>query len=171
MIAFRSCFNSISPPFVASCTARVGSHAQQRFCQAVWMYCRPTLSQPEIPNPKLQYQGGSKRQYLNRRPISGQPCVDRKFQIRSSNNHCLVMSATADPSCSELSEALQRNAKHEARLSNISDLCSFAACENKPRSFARAQDDKRAGVFGRRSFGFKTSRFDYNRRTLINHFE
>ena len=134
MIAFRSCFNSISPPFVASCTARVGSHAQQRFCQAVWMYCRPTLSQPEIPNPKLQYQGGSKRQYLNRRPISGQPCVDRKFQIRSSNNHCLVMSATADPSCSELSEALQRNAKHEARLSNISDLCSFAACENKSRS-------------------------------------
>jgi len=44
------------------------------------------------------------------------------------------MSATADPSCSELSEALQRNAKHEARLSNISDLCSFAACENKSRS-------------------------------------
>jgi len=81
------------------------------------------------------------------------------------------MSATADPSCSELSEALQRNAKHEARLSNISDLCSFAACENKPRSFARAQDDKRAGVFGRQSFGFKTSRFDYNRRTLIDHFE
>ena len=81
------------------------------------------------------------------------------------------MSATADPSCSELSEALQRNAKHEARLSNISDLCSFAACENKSRSFARAQDDKRAGVFGRQSFGFKTSRFDYNRRTLIDHFE
>ena len=81
------------------------------------------------------------------------------------------MSATADPSCSELSEALQRNAKHEARLSNISHLCSFAACENKSRSFARAQDDKRAGVFGRQSFGFKTSSFDYNRRTLIDHFE
>ena len=105
-------------------------------------------------------QGSSKRQYLNRRPISGQPSVDRKFQIRSSNNHCLVMSATVNPSCSELSEALQRNAKprkrgdfrhpkdglyaakHEARLSNISDLCSFAAFENKSRSFARAQDDK-----------------------------
>src|SRR5215831_17473174 len=38
-------------------------------------------------------------------------------------------------------------------------------------SFARAQDDKRAGVFGRWSVGFKTSRFNYNRRTLINHFE
>jgi hypothetical protein len=32
---------------------------------------------------------------------------------------CGVMSATADSSCGELSEALQRNAKHEARLSNI----------------------------------------------------
>jgi hypothetical protein len=32
------------------------------------------------------------------------------------------MSATADSSCGELSEALQRNAKHEARLSSISDL-------------------------------------------------
>jgi hypothetical protein len=30
------------------------------------------------------------------------------------------MSATADSSCGELSEALQRNAKHKARLSNIS---------------------------------------------------
>jgi hypothetical protein len=30
------------------------------------------------------------------------------------------MSATADSSGGELSEALQRNAKHEARLSNIS---------------------------------------------------
>jgi hypothetical protein len=35
------------------------------------------------------------------------------------------MSATADSSCGELSEALQRNAKHEARLSNISDLFPF----------------------------------------------
>jgi hypothetical protein len=53
----------------------------------------------------------------------------------------LVMSATADSSCGELSEALQRNAKprkrhnfrrpkdglyaakHEARLSNISGQC------------------------------------------------
>jgi hypothetical protein len=33
------------------------------------------------------------------------------------------MSATADSSCGELSEALQRNAKHEARLSNISGHC------------------------------------------------
>jgi hypothetical protein len=32
------------------------------------------------------------------------------------------MSAAADSSCGELSEALQRNAKHEARLSNISDF-------------------------------------------------
>jgi hypothetical protein len=32
------------------------------------------------------------------------------------------MSATADSSCGELSGVLQRNAKHEARLSNISDL-------------------------------------------------
>jgi hypothetical protein len=32
------------------------------------------------------------------------------------------MSATADSSRGELSGALQRNAKHEARLSNISDL-------------------------------------------------
>jgi hypothetical protein len=32
---------------------------------------------------------------------------------------CGVMSATADSSCGELSKALQRNAKHEARLSNI----------------------------------------------------
>jgi hypothetical protein len=31
------------------------------------------------------------------------------------------MSAAADSSCGELSGALQRNAKHEARLSNISD--------------------------------------------------
>jgi len=31
------------------------------------------------------------------------------------------MSATADSSFGELSEALQRNAKHEARLSNISN--------------------------------------------------
>jgi hypothetical protein len=30
------------------------------------------------------------------------------------------MSATADSSCGELSGALQRNAEHEARLSNIS---------------------------------------------------
>jgi hypothetical protein len=30
------------------------------------------------------------------------------------------MSTTADSSCGELSEALQRNAKHEAKLSNIS---------------------------------------------------
>jgi hypothetical protein len=30
------------------------------------------------------------------------------------------MSATADSSCGELSEALQRNAKHDASLSNIS---------------------------------------------------
>ena len=100
------------------------------------------------------------------------------------------MSATADPSCSELSEALQRNAKHEARLSNIQLLQTAArtlVCLRKASedsvcylsaqfievagSFARSQDDKRAGVFGRRSFGFKTSRFDYNRRTLINHFE
>jgi hypothetical protein len=34
------------------------------------------------------------------------------------------MSATADSSFGELSEALQRNAKHEARLSNISGLFS-----------------------------------------------
>ena len=118
------------------------------------------------------------------------------------------MSATADPSCSELSEALQRNAKprkrgdfrhpkdglyaakHEGRLSNIQLLQTAAhtlVCLRKASedsvcclsgqfievagSFVRAQDDKRAGVFGRWSFGFKTSRFDYNRRTLINHFE
>src|SRR5713101_1925038 len=31
-------FQSISPPFVASCTARVRSHGQQRFCQVLWMY-------------------------------------------------------------------------------------------------------------------------------------
>ena len=33
-----------------------------------------------------------------------------------------VMSATADSSCGELSDALQRNAKREARLSNISEF-------------------------------------------------
>jgi hypothetical protein len=33
-------FQSISPPFVASCTARVRSHGQQRFCQVLWMYGR-----------------------------------------------------------------------------------------------------------------------------------
>src|SRR5213078_1038127 len=33
-------FQSISPPFVASCTARVGSHGHQRICQVLWMYCR-----------------------------------------------------------------------------------------------------------------------------------
>jgi hypothetical protein len=34
-----------------------------------------------------------------------------------------VMSATVDSSCGELSGALQRNAEHEARLSNVSDSC------------------------------------------------
>src|SRR5262245_9110478 len=100
------------------------------------------------------------------------------------------MSATADSSCAELSEALQRNVKHEARLSNIQLLQTAArtlVCLRKASedsvcylsaqfievagSFARPQDDKRAGVFGRWSFGFKTSRFNYNRRTLNNHFE
>jgi hypothetical protein len=32
------------------------------------------------------------------------------------------MSATADSSCGELSEALQRNGKHVGRFSNIFDL-------------------------------------------------
>jgi hypothetical protein len=45
-------FQSISPPFVASCTARVGSHGQQRICQVFWMYC--WAARPKIPNPKLQ---------------------------------------------------------------------------------------------------------------------
>jgi hypothetical protein len=39
---------------------------------------------------------------------------------------CGVMSATADSSCGELSEALQRDAKHEARLSNIQLLQTTA---------------------------------------------
>src|SRR6516164_9288995 len=94
----------------------------------------------------------------------------------------------------EVISATQRMAytrrSHEARLSNIQLLQTAArtlvylrkASENSvcylsaqfievAGSFARAQDDKRAGVFGRWSLGFKTSRFDYNRRTLINHFE
>ena len=37
-------FQSISPPFVASCTARVGSHGQQRICQVLWMYRRLNLT-------------------------------------------------------------------------------------------------------------------------------
>src|SRR5437773_2480136 len=94
-------FQSISPPFVASCTARVRSHGQQRFCQVLWMYGRRC-------------------------------CLNRKFQIPSPDYDRPVM----------LSAALQRNAKHEARLSNISDLCSFVTCENEPRSFAHTQDDK-----------------------------
>ena len=93
-------FQSISPPFVASCTARVRSHGQQRFCQVLWMYGRRC-------------------------------CLDWKFQCQTSKT-CPVM----------LSEVLQRNAEHEARLSNISDLCRSWFHENKPRSFARAQDDK-----------------------------
>jgi len=78
------------------------------------------------------------------------------------------MFATADSSCGELSEALQGNAKHEARLSNIQLLqtaartlvCLRKASEDSvcylsaqfvevAASFARAQDDKPAGVFGR----------------------
>jgi len=54
----------------------------------------------------------------------------------------------ADSPCGELSEALQRNVKREAKLSNISDLRSFLARENKPRSFVRAQDDKHDEPFG-----------------------
>jgi hypothetical protein len=41
------------------------------------------------------------------------------------------MSATADSSCGELGEALQRNAKHEARLSNTSGLFPFGKIEAK----------------------------------------
>jgi hypothetical protein len=41
------------------------------------------------------------------------------------------MSATADSSCGELSGALQRNAKHEARLSNISDYSPVPAAQMK----------------------------------------
>jgi hypothetical protein len=37
-----------------------------------------------------------------------------------------------------LSEALQRNAKHEARLSNISDYCCTASRGNCQRFFSRA---------------------------------
>jgi hypothetical protein len=33
-----------------------------------------------------------------------------------------VVSVTADSSCGELSDPLQRNAKHAARLSNISEF-------------------------------------------------
>jgi hypothetical protein len=40
-----------------------------------------------------------------------------------------AISATADSSCGELTEALQRNAKHEARLSNISGLFPFGNIE------------------------------------------
>jgi hypothetical protein len=41
-----------------------------------------------------------------------------------------------------LSESLQRNAKHEARLSNIFDFALFlASAEMFHGSFAHAQDD------------------------------
>jgi hypothetical protein len=41
------------------------------------------------------------------------------------------MSATADSSYGELSEALQRNAKHEVRLSSISDLFRRQSTQEK----------------------------------------
>src|ERR1041385_9277746 len=48
-----------------------------------------------------------------------------------------------------LSEALQRNAKHEARLSNISEL-RFRPCQNKSSKFLRfAQNDAGAERFNR----------------------
>jgi len=40
-----------------------------------------------------------------------------------------------------LSEALQRNAKHEARLSNISDIGTAVRLINNQRFFASVQND------------------------------
>ena len=59
--------------------------------------------------PSSNNQRSSKRQLFKSQANHRPTFVDRKFQIWSSNNHCLVMSATADSSCGELSEALQRN--------------------------------------------------------------
>jgi len=44
-----------------------------------------------------------------------------------------------------LSEALQLNAKHEARLSNISGFCSNALVKDRPKILRFAQNDK--GLF------------------------
>jgi hypothetical protein len=53
------------------------------------------------------------------------------------NTKRLVMSATADSSCGELSGALQRNAKHEARLSNIADYFLKRQCRLEPETNLR----------------------------------
>src|SRR6476660_4432477 len=74
-------FQSISPPFVASCTARVGSHGQQRICQVLWMYHRPTLSWPEIPNTNAAHLRGTAK---SQAPITNQ-----------LNFHCPVMLSEA----------------------------------------------------------------------------
>ena len=60
------------------------------------------------------------------------------------------MSATANSSCGTLSEALQRNAKHEARLSNISGLFPFENIETKLiRFFSRDCGIRMTPVRGR----------------------
>src|SRR6476469_5746923 len=53
-----------------------------------------------------------------------------------------------------LSEALQRNAKHEARLSNISDLFQLQhRSKISPRFFASLRMTKRDGFYEHSSFG------------------
>jgi hypothetical protein len=42
-----------------------------------------------------------------------------------------------------LSEVLQRNAKNEAMLSNISEFCSKALVKDKPEILRFARNDKR----------------------------
>jgi len=64
-------FQSISPPFVASCTARVRSHGQQRFCQVLWMYgrrcCLNRKFQIPSSNGRIRGDGAPPRRFQPRR--------------------------------------------------------------------------------------------------------
>jgi len=57
-----------------------------------------------------------------------------------------VMSATADSSCGELSDALQRNAKHEAGPSNVSDCCRKESIQKCPEIQSLASPETLSGL-------------------------
>src|SRR6476661_404412 len=78
------------------------------------VWCRVLCHVPTNSRDKVASSGSASA-------ITGasKAATNHALAIRTNPLNSAVMSATADSSCGELSEALQRNAKHEARLSNI----------------------------------------------------